>query len=635
MQFSIESLLSARVFLNPQLVDDRIYFISNVSGHLSLYRMDYGGSVPEPLLPNDIALQNPELMGGEPFAVLANHGFIIVMMDHDGDEHYQPMQIPLAGGFPEPLFPEFFSESQVHLYGVDKEQHSGYFVAESLEEEVTRTYRVSFETMMIEEIGQSRYGGIPCGYADNHEKIVLMDVYNSGDHVLFLKENGEPAKVLYGVPLDQRVDTEHYRVTGFNKCHFTKGNGAIIFITCLFRDDYGLGFLDLSDPSQVLEIAIHGLRHVGQGELTDLVHLFEDQYIISFSIDGCSWSYVASFDSEERAMYCQTVLVGEGLLSNGVIKSKYYDPASERVILSFTSATSPTQLYSIEYLRRPHLVKHTRERVFGIDPAYLSEGEDASYVSHDGLRVSARLYFPSGELGFIGPRPVINYVHGGPQSQEKPDFAWFSMPLIQFLTLNGFAVFVPNVRGSSGYGFEYMNKVVRDWGGNDRLDHVYAMTDVLTQDERIDTTRAAVIGRSYGGYMTLILAAQHPTLWKAAVDMFGPYNLADFLERVPTTWRPYMILMMGDPEKDREMLIERSPRTYLDNLMCPLMVMQGKNDPRVKAEESAELVDELKLKGKNVEFILFENEGHDVLKYENRVRCYTGITEFFVKHLHP
>ena len=75
-------------------------------------------------------------------------------------------------------------------------------------------------------------------------------------------------------------------------------------------------------------------------------------------------------------------------------------------------------------------------------------------------------------LGFSGPRPLVYYIHGGPQSQERPDFAWFSMPLIQFLTLNGLAVFVPNVRGSAGYGLRYMKRVDRDWGGADRLDHV-------------------------------------------------------------------------------------------------------------------------------------------------------------------
>ena len=119
--------------------------------------------------------------------------------------------------------------------------------------------------------------------------------------------------------------------------------------------------------------------------------------------------------------------------------------------------------------------RQTNERILGIAPHLLAPGEDASYTSHDGLRISARLYMPAPELGFEGKRPVIFYIHGGPQSQERPDFTWFSMPLIQFFTLNGFAVWVPNVRGSSGYGISYMKRVDHDWGGLDRLDHVAAV----------------------------------------------------------------------------------------------------------------------------------------------------------------
>jgi dipeptidyl aminopeptidase/acylaminoacyl peptidase len=271
--------------------------------------------------------------------------------------------------------------------------------------------------------------------------------------------------------------------------------------------------------------------------------------------------------------------------------------------------------------------------LLGLPEALLSPGEDYGFTSHDGLRLSARLYLPSAELGYEGKRPLVYYVHGGPQGQERPDFSWFSMPLIQFLTLNGFAVFVPNVRGSSGYGLSYMKHVDRDWGGQDRLDHVHAMTKVLPKDGRLDVTRAGVIGRSYGGYMTLTLAARHPELWAAAVDMFGPYNLLTFIDRVPETWKPYFAISVGDPEKDRDFLVERSPSSYMEQIECPMLVIQGANDPRVIEQESHEVVEGLREQGKAVEYLMFEDEGHDVLKYENKVRCYNAITDFFKAHL--
>ncbi len=171
----------------------------------------------------------------------------------------------------------------------------------------------------------------------------------------------------------------------------------------------------------------------------------------------------------------------------------------------------------------------------------------------------------------------------------------------------------------------------------DRLDHVHAMTKVLNKDKRLDVKRAAVVGRSYGGYMTLMLAGRHPELWAAACDMFGPYDLVTFSERIPETWKPYFRIVLGDPTKPAEkaFLVERSPKTHLDNLACPMLVIQGRNDPRVVAKESAELVEDLKSKGKEIEFLVFEDEGHDVLKYENRVNCYNTITDFFARILNP
>jgi dipeptidyl aminopeptidase/acylaminoacyl peptidase len=119
--------------------------------------------------------------------------------------------------------------------------------------------------------------------------------------------------------------------------------------------------------------------------------------------------------------------------------------------------------------------------------------------------------------------------------------------------------------------------------------------------------------------------------------MFGPYDLVTFSERIPPTWKPYYKLAIGDPDvpKDRELLVERSPRTYLHQLACPLLVIQGANDPRVVVQESRDLVQELQGQGKQVELLVFEDEGHDVLKFENRVRCYNAITDFFVEHLRP
>jgi len=629
----IESFLSARLFLSPQLVNNRIYFISNMSGRLSLYAMDDGGSVPEPLLPPDIAMQNPHLVGRNSFAVFPKLEKILIMLDKDGDENYQPMLIPITGGYPEPSFNGFFQNYRVHLVKVDTDKNICYMVAESRTEPMNEAFQGDLESVELVKLAQSRWGAYIDAHNKKHSLVTIVDGYTSGDNVLYLWEKDKKkTRLIYGVPIEDRKPDQVVPLNSIFATNFTRRNRGLVFVTSLFDDAFGLGYLRLDKPSTPRSVKIDGLKHKGRGELVNFRSIRDGSYLLEYNIDGSSWLYEGEFNEKDQQFNITHTLVGKGKLSNGVLESVHYDQQSDRYVLSHSTATSPTQIFTIGGNKRKKIDIHTKEKVLGISDTLLSGGEDASFTSYDGLRISARLYLPADDTKYKAPFPLVYYIHGGPQSQERPDFAWFSMPLIQFLTLNGFAVFVPNVRGSSGYGLAYMKHVDRDWGGYDRLDHVHAMQE-LKNDSRLDTRRAGVVGRSYGGYMTLTLAARHPELWKGAVDMFGPYDLLTFSDRIPETWKPYFQMALGDPVKDREFLIERSPRTYIEQIQCQLLVIQGKNDPRVIEQESHDLVDHLRANGKNIEYLMFDNEGHDVLKLENRVTCYNTITEFFKKHL--
>ncbi len=629
----IESFLSARLLLSPQLVDDRIYFISNLSGHMSLYAMDYGGSVPEPLLPPGIAMQNPHLIGGKSYFVYPKIGKILVMLDKDGDENYQPMLIPISGGYPEPSFYNFFENYRVHLGACDAKNQICYLSAESRSEAMNESFQGHLNSNKLTKLAESRWGAYVEGHNKDHSKVTLIDGYTVGDNVLYLWEKKiTKTRLLFGIPIEQRTPGQEIPLNAINSTHFTKGDQGLLFVTALFDDAMGLGYLPINRPTKVKPVTITGIKHRGKGELNNCLSVRKDKYLLEYNIDGCSWLYEGIFNQKSLQMHLGKVITGKGDISNGVLESVSYEKKSDRYILSFSTATTPTQIYTIEGKKKKMVVVHTREQVLGIPDSHLSEGEDAAFTSYDGLRISARLYLPAKDTEIQPPYPLVYYIHGGPQSQERPDFAWFSMPLIQYLTMNGFAVFVPNVRGSSGYGLSYIKLVDHDWGGDDRLDHVHAM-QILKKDPRIDVSRSAVVGRSYGGYMTLTMASRHPELWSAAVDMFGPYDLLTFSDRLPETWKPYFQISLGDPIKDREFLIERSPKTYIDQIQCPLLVIQGKNDPRVIEQESRDLVEHLREIGKEVDYLMFENEGHDVLKYENRVICYNSITEFFKKHL--
>jgi len=632
----IESLLSARLFMVPQAVGKRLYYYSNMSGRLSLYAMDYGGSVPEPLLPPDIALQNPHLIGGKSYAVFADLGKIVVMVDKDGDENYQPKSIPLTGGYPEDIFGDQLADYRVHLGDVDAERGLVTLFAESRKAPTNVTFQGNIKTRRLVKMAESMYGYFPSGVSEDQTRAVLVEGYTVGDNTVHLWTGGKKLKLLYGKRLDDRAEGEEVPLNGMGNAVFVNKDQGVLISNTVFDDKGNISYLAFDRSQELKKVKISGVKHKGIGEMTAFSRLKGNRLNVEYNIDGCSWIYEGTFDFKAMTLKLDTVVVGKGKLANGVVESHEYDKKGNRHAVSFSTAVSPTQIYTVEGAGHT-LIQHTREQILGVPDDLLSSGEDASYTSFDGLRVSARLYLPAKSLGFKGPRPLVYYVHGGPQGQERPDFAWFSMPLIQFLTIKGFAVFVPNVRGSTGYGLSYTKWVDHDWGGKDRLDHVHAMTRVLPRDKRIDVKRAGVTGRSYGGYMTLMLAAMHPELWKASIDMFGPYDLTSFMERIPETWKPYFKIAIGDPDnpKDLKFLKERSPATHISKVKAPMLVIQGANDPRVVAAESRDVVAKLKKQGKDAEILVFEDEGHDVLKFNNRVTCYNAITDFFTKHLKP
>jgi pimeloyl-ACP methyl ester carboxylesterase len=645
--YPLESLLSARHLLSPVLVDDHVYFLSNMSGSISLYRMKKEGGMPEPLLPPDIALQNPHLMIGDSFAVFPDLKKILVMIDNNGNENYQACTIPLDGGIPQNLFGKTYTGHQLGCVKKDVESSTVYFWHDDRKTPDSESIRLNLRTMEETSLGTSIYGNYTAGANKGNTKVVLIDGYTAADNVLYLwTEKTGKRELLFGTPIGERQAGRDYSPSGIGTCNFTDDEKGLLVRTTLFNDEGSLAYLPLDDPSALEPVQVSGARHRGKGELEDVKKIGRNRYLLNYNIDGCSFVYEGRFVKDQskkksHRFIVENNVVGKEPVSNGVLlglepwttsKNKPNQRAYGYAF-SFTTATSPSQIYLSAVERKPRFTMLSNEKVLGIPKEYLSSGEDASYTSFDGLRISARIYFPAPALGFKPPHPLVLYVHGGPQGQERPDFTWFSMPLIQYLTLNGFAVFVPNVRGSTGYGLRFMKMVDHDWGGKDRLDLVEGLKVLETREPRVDSSNRGVIGRSYGGYMTLTLASRHPDLWKAAVDMFGPYNLFTFLERLPETWKTAFYLSVGHPEKDKEFLAERSPSTYIDDVKCPMMMIQGRNDPRVVEKETSDVVERLRSRGLPVEYLVFEDEGHDVIKLKNRVVCYRKITDFFTAHL--
>jgi dipeptidyl aminopeptidase/acylaminoacyl peptidase len=266
----------------------------------------------------------------------------------------------------------------------------------------------------------------------------------------------------------------------------------------------------------------------------------------------------------------------------------------------------------------------TESRMGGLYEDDLIDTDLVSYPTFDGREIPAWLYRPNVE----GKVPVVLSIHGGPEAQEKPVY----QPLYQYLLSRGIAVLATNIRGSTGYGKSYQRLVQRDWGGGDMQDWEHAVRWLRGQDW-VEPDRIGVYGGSYGGFAVLTCVTRLPRYWAAAVDIFGPSNLVTFAKAVPPTWKRFIARFVGDPETEADFLMERSPITYVENVQTPLLVIQGATDPRVVKGESDQLVDKLKSLGREVEYVVFDDEGHGFTKRPNELKAYGLAAEWLEKHL--
>ena len=260
----------------------------------------------------------------------------------------------------------------------------------------------------------------------------------------------------------------------------------------------------------------------------------------------------------------------------------------------------------------------------GLRPRQLVEPELISYPSFDGRDIPAWLYRPKRR----GRTPVVVSIHGGPESQERPVY----QPLYQYLVSRGIAVLATNIRGSSGYGKTYQKLIHHDWGGGDVRDWDHAVKWLHEQDW-VNLERIAVWGGSYGGFAVLSCVTRLPDYWRCAVDIFGPSNLVTFVRAVPPTWKRFMDQWVGNPDTEAAFLTERSPITYVEQVKAPLLVIQGAKDPRVVKPESDQMVERLRTLGRDVEYEVFEDEGHGFTRRSNELRAFRLSADWLEKYL--
>jgi dipeptidyl aminopeptidase/acylaminoacyl peptidase len=261
----------------------------------------------------------------------------------------------------------------------------------------------------------------------------------------------------------------------------------------------------------------------------------------------------------------------------------------------------------------------------------LSERKPYHFKSSDGLEIPAYLTLPKGLP--TKNLPLIVWPHGGPWARDSYGYDTFA----QFLSNRGYAVLQPNFRGSTGYGKKFLNAGNGEWGRKMQDDLTWGVK-ALVADGTVDAKRAGIAGGSYGGYATLAGVAFTPDVYAAAVAIVAPSNLITLLDAIPPYWeagRKQMYTRMADPTtpEGKALLVAESPLTQAKAIVTPLMVVQGKNDPRVNIRESNQIVAAVRDNGKPVEYLVAPDEGHGFARPINNLAMVTAMEGFLEKYL--
>jgi dipeptidyl aminopeptidase/acylaminoacyl peptidase len=451
---------------------------------------------------------------------------------------------------------------------------------------------------------------------------------------------------LYLVDLKTKKETlltRHTDASEFGDVHFT--SDGLVYTTNDNREFSGLAQMrkknasgdDWSDTNREVRMIDNQDWDINSVEMTD----YPSVMAYTVNRDGFSEIYLRRVETDGKPLITTVADKQETikLPAQGIVGGLTFSKDQKELAFTFNSAKYNTYIWVYD-LASKKLTQVTKSDRAGIPQESFIEPKLIKFKTFDGREVPAWYYRPGDKNGSIitgmsqnqidkiTHQPVIVSVHGGPEGQERPGFN----ALYQYYLSRGYAILATNVRGSTGYGKTYTHLDDVKNRENSVKDLAYAVEWLKTQGGA-DPKRIAVMGGSYGGYMTLAAITLYPDLWAAAVDTVGIANWESFLKNTSGYRRRQREVEYGMLDKDIDFLRSISPIAKVDRIKTPLFVIAGKNDPRVPYTEAEQMVGALRKRGAVVEYKLYDDEGHGVAKLKNRLELYPLVADFLDKYM--
>ena len=361
------------------------------------------------------------------------------------------------------------------------------------------------------------------------------------------------------------------------------------------RDDYDIAGVEFSKKRKVMTLATWTSWHVER-------HFF---------------------DAEAERTFAN---LGRQLPGKELIVQSSTDDEEQMVVAAFDDRTQGSRYL---YDRKADKLVKLGDVAPWMNAAHAAPMKPIQYTSRDGLTIHGYLTLPNGRPA--KNLPVVVNPHGGPWFRDQFGYN----PEVQFLANRGYAVLQMNFRGSVGYGRKFWEASFGQWGLA-MQDDVADGAMWLVKEGIADPKRICIYGGSYGGYATLMGLVKTPDLYACGIDYVGVANLFTFMKTIPPYWKPLLEMfyaMVGHPEKDAERLAATSPALNAQRIRVPLLIAQGARDPRVNKNESDQMVEAMRKRGIEVEYIVKDNEGHGFANEENRFEFYGAMERFLAKVL--